>query len=149
MLFVDEAYALARRRRALDFGPEAVEMLLKRMEDYRERLIVIVAGYPRLMHDFLDSNPGLRSRFSREIDFPDYTTDELIAITQRFVSENEYEPGRGRRGGAARDLRRRAPRRGLRQRAVRTHAVRAGAERACPAAVGSDGRARASTGPTS
>jgi stage V sporulation protein K len=90
VLFVDEAYSLTPRDGRWDFGAEAVETLLKRMEDYRERLIVIVAGYPRLMRDFLDSNPGLRSRFSREIDFPDYTTDELIAITHRFVSEHEY-----------------------------------------------------------
>jgi SpoVK/Ycf46/Vps4 family AAA+-type ATPase len=95
VLFVDEAYSLASRDSRWDFGPEAVETLLKRMEDYRERLIVIVAGYPRLMHDFLESNPGLRSRFSREIDFPDYTTEELVAITRRFVSEHEYTLGEG------------------------------------------------------
>src|SRR5919202_970736 len=77
VLFIDEAYAL--------------ETLLKRMENSRHRLVVIVAGYPRLMHRFLNSNPGLRSRFAREISFPDYSTDELLAITRKFASENEYE----------------------------------------------------------
>jgi AAA+ superfamily predicted ATPase len=95
VLFIDEAYALAAPEERLDFGAEAVETLLKRMEDYRHRLVVIVAGYPRLMNRFLDSNPGLRSRFSREITFPDYLTDELLAITAKFLAENEYRFGDG------------------------------------------------------
>jgi type VII secretion ATPase EccA len=95
VLFIDEAYALAGPEERLDFGAEAIETLLKRMEDYRHRLVVIVAGYPRLMHRFLDSNPGLRSRFAREISFPDYSTDELVAITGKFLAENEYRLGEG------------------------------------------------------
>src|SRR5213595_1726968 len=101
VLFVDEAYALAREGERLDFGDEAIETLLKRMEDHRHRLVVIVAGYPRLMRRFLESNPGLRSRFSREIDFPDYSTGELVAIFARFAAEAEYTVGEGGDGALA------------------------------------------------
>jgi stage V sporulation protein K len=91
VLFIDEAYSLTPAGEGrLDFGPEAVEVLLKRMEDYRHRLVVIVAGYPRLMRAFLDSNPGLRSRFSREISFPDYSNAELLEITDKLAAEHEY-----------------------------------------------------------
>jgi stage V sporulation protein K len=95
VLFVDEAYALARDSERLDFGDEAIETLLKRMEDNRHRLVVIVAGYPRLMRRFLESNPGLRSRFSREIEFPDYSTEELVEIFARFAADTEYTLGDG------------------------------------------------------
>jgi stage V sporulation protein K len=65
------------------------------MEDHRHRLVVIVAGYPRLMRGFLESNPGLRSRFSREIEFPDYSTEELVLIFGRFANEHSYTLGEG------------------------------------------------------
>lgn len=91
VLFIDEAYALTQDvPRGIDFGSEAIEVLVKRMEDHRDRLVVIVAGYPDLMHRFLDSNPGLRSRFSREISFVDYTTAELIGIFRKMASDADY-----------------------------------------------------------
>jgi stage V sporulation protein K len=90
VLFIDEAYALAPEDGRMDFGPEAIEVLLKRMEDHRHRLVVIVAGYPRLMEAFLLSNPGLRSRFAREITFPDYSLDALEAIFKRMLAQHEY-----------------------------------------------------------
>jgi stage V sporulation protein K len=138
VLFVDEAYSLAREETRMDFGPEAIETLLKRMEDYRERLVVIVAGYPELMRRFLDSNPGLRSRFAREIVFPDYSTGELVAITERFASELEYQLGPGAAAELTRlfDSSRRGPgfgnarfARTVFEQALNTHALRiAGAE---------------------
>ena len=100
------------------------------MEDFRHRLVVIVAGYPRLMERFLDSNPGLRSRFSREIVFPDYTTDELLAITRRFAAESEYVLTEGAEAALRRTFDGAQRGRGLRQRALRADDLRAGAERA-------------------
>jgi stage V sporulation protein K len=97
VLFIDEAYGLSPRAAAVgaDFGSEAIETLLKRMEDHRGDLIVIVAGYPKLMESFLQSNPGLRSRFAREISFPNYSPDELVQILKKIAKESDYtiDPG--------------------------------------------------------
>lgn len=89
VLFIDEAYALANGVGG-DYGMEAIETLLKRMEDEREDLVVIVAGYPKLMERFISSNPGLRSRFSKKIFFPDYTPEELLDILQYMVRKNGF-----------------------------------------------------------
>ena len=89
VLFVDEAYMLSEGG-TNDYGQEAIATLLKRMEDDRERLVVILAGYSRNMEEFLDSNPGLRSRFTRKIIFPDYSPAELVEIFHHFCSANGY-----------------------------------------------------------
>ena len=88
VLFIDEAYTLVGGQN--DYGKEAIATLLKRMEDDRERLIVILAGYSKEMEEFINSNPGLRSRFNRDILFPDYTPSELFDIFQLNASKNEY-----------------------------------------------------------
>jgi AAA lid domain/ATPase family associated with various cellular activities (AAA) len=90
-LLIDEAYALARGGEQ-DFGKEAIDTLVKFMEDHRDDLAVIAAGYPEEMATLIDSNPGLRSRFTRTIDFPDYTTDELVAIFRTRCAESRYAP---------------------------------------------------------
>jgi hypothetical protein len=87
ILFIDEAYALAGRG-AEDFGSEAIETLLKRMEDDRDRLIVIVAGYTGPMEQFIASNPGLESRFTNYLHFPDYSPEELADIFHRMAAQS-------------------------------------------------------------
>lgn len=90
VLFIDEAYTLATGNN-MDYGNEAIATLLKRMEDERERLVVILAGYPENMHHFIDSNPGLQSRFSRYIEFEDYSAEELEKIFELNVYKNDYK----------------------------------------------------------
>lgn len=91
ILFIDEAYALYRGDGGgNDFGPEAIDTLVKKMEDYRARLVVIVAGYSEEMATFISANPGLKSRFNSYIDFPDYEPDELLGILQMLCSKNDY-----------------------------------------------------------
>ena len=88
VLFIDEAYTLTSNRD--EYGLEAVNTLLKLMEDYKEDLIVIVAGYDDLMRDFIDSNPGLQSRFTKHLQFRDYTASELFQIFQLLCNKRQY-----------------------------------------------------------
>jgi SpoVK/Ycf46/Vps4 family AAA+-type ATPase len=88
VLFIDEAYALVGEGK--DYGPEAVNTLLKLMEDYRDRLIVIVAGYTAPMQAFLGSNPGLKSRFNKFIHFEDYSAPQLLDIFRNTLLHSEF-----------------------------------------------------------
>jgi hypothetical protein len=89
VLLIDEAYALSRGKEE-DFGREAIDTIVKLVEDRRDRLVVIAAGYPDEMGDFVAANPGLKSRFPKTIEFPDYSTDELMAIFESLGSESNY-----------------------------------------------------------
>lgn len=90
ILFIDEAYSLTVNKGDNDFGQEAVDTLLKAMEDCREDFLVIVAGYPEPMEEFLSSNPGLKSRFNTFIHFEDYTSDQQLAILEDLCNKQEY-----------------------------------------------------------
>ncbi|MCZ8513106.1 stage V sporulation protein K [Paenibacillus filicis] len=89
VLFIDEAYSLARGGEK-DFGKEAIDTLVKAMEDHKNQFILILAGYSDEMEQFLQTNPGLPSRFPIQLDFPDYTVDQLMQIAELMVKEREY-----------------------------------------------------------
>lgn len=91
ILFIDEAYSLTSSKSDSDYGKEAIDTIVKAMEDNRDDLIVIVAGYPELMNDFINSNPGLRSRFNKYLDFKDYVPDELCSIFRKMCISNGYK----------------------------------------------------------
>jgi probable Rubsico expression protein CbbX len=91
ILFIDEAYYLHRPENERDYGVEAIEILLQVMENERERLVVVLAGYRDRMDEFFALNPGMASRVAHHVDFPDYGTDELMAIGRLMLSEASYE----------------------------------------------------------
>jgi probable Rubsico expression protein CbbX len=90
VLFIDEAYYLYRPENERDYGQEAIEILLQVMEAQREDLVVVLAGYRDRMERFFQSNPGFRSRIAHHIDFPDYSDDELLAISELMLAEQNY-----------------------------------------------------------
>ncbi|MGE5436865.1 MAG: AAA family ATPase, partial [Syntrophothermus sp.] len=90
ILFVDEAYSLKKENSGQDFGQEAIDIILKRMEDAQGQFVVIAAGYPEEMKFFINSNPGLKSRFTHFFNFEDYNPDELIEIFKVFASSEEF-----------------------------------------------------------
>lgn len=97
VLFIDEAYYLYRPENERDYGQEAIEILLQVMENQRDDLVVILAGYKDRMDTFFQSNPGMRSRIAHHLDFPDYSLDELLQIGDRMLDESHYHFGTGAR----------------------------------------------------
>ncbi len=90
VLFIDEAYYLYRRENERDYGQETIEILLQVMENQREDLVVILAGYKDRMDEFFRSNPGIRSRIAHHLDFPDFTLDELMQIAEMMLAQQKY-----------------------------------------------------------
>lgn len=91
VLFIDEAYYLYKPDNERDYGQEAIEILLQVMENQRDELVVILAGYKEPMDKFYESNPGLSSRIANHIDFPDYTVEELLQISKLMLEEQQYQ----------------------------------------------------------
>lgn len=92
VLFIDEAYALSNTSGSNDFGQEAIQIILKRMEDVRGKFGVIVAGYPQNMQQFIESNPGFKSRFDKTFLFDDYTPQELLTIAENLLRHEGLKP---------------------------------------------------------
>jgi probable Rubsico expression protein CbbX len=107
VLFIDEAYYLYRPENERDYGQEAIEILLQTMENQRDDLVVIFAGYPARMETFFKSNAGLSSRIAHHIDFPDYDAAELLQIADRMLDSRSYRFGEGAREAFAEYLQRR------------------------------------------
>jgi probable Rubsico expression protein CbbX len=95
VLFIDEAYYLYRPENERDYGQEAIEILLQVMENQRDDLVVILAGYKDRMDTFFQSNPGLSSRIAHHLDFPDYAVDELMQISKKMLTQQNYHWGEG------------------------------------------------------
>ncbi len=89
ILFIDEAYSLARGDKR-DFGQESIDTIVKSMEDYKENIVIILAGYKDEMQSFIDTNPGLASRFAIKLNFPDYTIEQLVKISEKMFRDREY-----------------------------------------------------------
>ncbi|MEX8493710.1 AAA family ATPase, partial [Sphaerotilus sp.] len=93
VLFIDEAYYLYRPENERDYGQESIEILLQVMENQRDDLVVVLAGYKDRMDTFFQSNPGMSSRIAHHLDFPDYSADELLAIADRMLAAQHYRFG--------------------------------------------------------
>ena len=123
VLLIDEAHALARGEDR-DFGHEAIDMIVKLMEDHRDDVVLIVAGYPDEMATFLDANPGLRSRFPKTIYFDDYSNEELLRIFEGMCAKSHYTPTDDAKAKVLELRGRPPPRSGLRQRPADPEPVR-------------------------
>ena len=138
VLFVDEAYYLHRPGNERDYGGEAIEILLQAMEDHRDDLVVVLAGYADRMATFFEANPGMQSRVAHHVDFPDFSADELVTIAEGMVAEQGL-----RFSAEAHDRTARVPRAAPRAAVVRGRPQRAQRARPRPDAPGPPPRRRA------
>ena len=130
VLFIDEAYYLYRQENERDYGQESIEILLQVMENNRDDLVVILAGYADKMDLFFRSNPGFRSRVAHHIDFPDYTDGDLLAIGEKMLATLNYSLSRRRAGALAEYIPARRAQPPVRQRPLDPQRARPGAPQA-------------------